>query len=79
MIDDVKKELEKDLKEVKDLKELYQLKIKYLSKNGLITKLNSSIKDVDPSERAEFGKKVNEVKVLFNICDKIHISTLIKE
>ena len=66
MIDDVKKELEKDLKEVKDLKELYELKIKYLSKNGLITKLNRSIKDVDPSERAEFGKKVNEVKVLFN-------------
>ena len=66
MIDDVKKELEKDLKEVKDLKELNDLKIKYLSKNGLITKLNSSIKDVDPSERAEFGKKVNEVKVLFN-------------
>ena len=66
MIDDVKKELEKDLKEVKDLKELNDLKIKYLSKNGLITKINSSIKDVDPSERAEFGKKVNEVKVLFN-------------
>ncbi|MBR2711883.1 MAG: phenylalanine--tRNA ligase subunit alpha [Bacilli bacterium] len=66
MIDDVKKELEKDLKEVKDLKELNDLKIKYLSKNGLITKLNSSIKDVDPSERAEFGKKVNEVKVLLN-------------
>ncbi len=66
MIDDVKKELEKDLKEVKDLKELNELKIKYLSKNGLITKLNSSIKDVDPSERAEFGKKVNEVKELFN-------------
>ena len=66
MIDDVKKELEKDLKEVKDLKELNDLKIKYLSKNGLITKLNSSIKDVDPSERAEFGKKANEVKVLFN-------------
>ena len=66
MIEDVKKELEKDLKEVNDLKELNELKIKYLSKNGLITKLNSSIKDVDPSERAEFGKKVNEVKVLFN-------------
>ena len=66
MIDDVKKELEKDLKEVKDLKELNELKIKYISKNGLITKLNSSIKDVDPSERAGFGKKVNEVKVLFN-------------
>ena len=66
MIDDVKKELEKDLKEVNDLKELNELKIKYLSKNGLITKLNSSIKDIDPSERAEFGKKVNEVKELFN-------------
>lgn len=66
MIEDIKKELEKDLKEVKDLKELNDLKIKYLSKNGLITKLNSSIKDIDPSERAEFGKKVNEVKVLFN-------------
>ena len=66
MIDDIKKELEKDLKEVKDLKKLNDLKIKYLSKNGLITKLNSSIKDVDPSERSEFGKKVNEVKNLFN-------------
>ena len=66
MIDDVKKELEKDLKEVNDLKELNELKIKYLSKNGLITKLNSSIKDIDPSERSVFGKKVNEVKTLFN-------------
>ena len=67
MIEEVKKELEKDIKKSNITKnELNDLKIKYLSKNGLITKLNSGIKDVPPEERGKYGKKVNEVKSEFN-------------
>ncbi|MBQ6477006.1 MAG: phenylalanine--tRNA ligase subunit alpha [Bacilli bacterium] len=67
MIEEVKKELEKDIKKSNITKsELNDLKIKYLSKNGLITKLNSGIKDVPPEERGKYGKRVNEVKSEFN-------------
>ena len=45
-IEEIKKEIEKDLENVKDLKELNELHVKYLSKKGIITELNSKIKDV---------------------------------
>ena len=67
MIEEVKKELNEDLKKTfQDAKALEELKVKYLSKNGLITKLNSSIKDVPNEEKREFGMKVNEIKNKFN-------------
>ena len=67
MIEEVKEKLNEDLKKTfQDAKALEDLKIKYLSKNGLITKLNSSIKDVPNEEKREFGMKVNEIKKEFN-------------
>jgi len=67
MIEEVKEKLSEDLKKsFQDLKSLEDLKIKYLSKNGLITKLNSYIKDVPNEEKREFGMKVNEIKNEFN-------------
>ena len=67
MIEEVKQKLNEDLKKTfQDTKSLEDLKIKYLSKNGLITKLNSSIKDVPNEEKREFGMKVNEIKNDFN-------------
>ena len=66
MIEEVKQKLEKDLNKDYGEKSLNELKIKYLSKNGLITKLNGEIKNIDPKDRKEFGMKVNELKNLFN-------------
>ena len=66
MIEEVRQKLEKDLNKDYDEKSLNELKIKYLSKNGLITKLNGEIKNIDPKDRKEFGMKVNELRNMFN-------------
>ena len=65
-IEDIKKEIEKDLDAVKDLKELNELHIKYLSKKGIITELNSKIKDVPSDKKKEFGMEVNSLRTYFN-------------
>ena len=65
-IEDIKKEIEKDLENVKDLKELNELHIKYLSKKGIITELNSKIKDVPNDKKKEFGMSVNSLRTYFN-------------
>ena len=63
-VETVRKELESDIKKVENLNDLNDLRIKYLSKSGLITKLNSEIKDA--TDKKAFGQAVNEVKNLFN-------------
>ena len=65
-IEDIKKEIEKDLSSVKDLKSLNELHIKYLSKKGIITELNSKIKDVSNDKKKEFGMSVNSLRTYFN-------------
>ena len=65
-IEDIKKEIEKDLSSVKDLKSLNELHIKYLSKKGIITELNSKIKDVPNDKKKEFGMEVNSLRTYFN-------------
>ena len=65
-MEDIKKEIEKDLGSVKDLKELNLLHIKYLSKKGIITELNSKIKDVPNDKKKEFGMGVNSLRNYFN-------------
>lgn len=64
------KELEKNIKE--DIKKLssQELKDKYLSNKGLLTTALKHIKDV--KDKAEYGKKVNELKNL--LTDKINRS-----
>ena len=65
-IEEVKKLLEENMNNVTSLNELNELKNKYLSKTGLITVLNSEIKNVPNEEKKEYGMKVNEVRNLFN-------------
>ena len=65
-IEDIKKEIEKDLENVKDLKELNEIHIKYLSKKGIITELNSKIKDIPNDKKKEFGMGVNSLRTYFN-------------
>ena len=66
-VEEVKRSIEEDLKEVSDLKTLNDLRVKYLGKKGLISELNSEIKNIPNEEKKEFGQKVNEVRNLFQI------------
>ena len=65
-IENIKKEIKKDLSSVKDLKSLNELHIKYLSKKGIITELNSKIKDIPNDKKKEFGMGVNSLRNYFN-------------
>lgn len=64
-MEDVKEALLEDEEKVSNLSELNDLRVKYLGKKGLITELNSEIKNVSNEEKKEFGKKVNELRELF--------------
>ena len=64
--EDIKKELDKDLVEITDMNKLNDLKVKYLGKKGIITELNSEIRNVPNEEKKEFGMKVNELRNRFN-------------
>ena len=64
-IKEVKELLEKDLVETDDLKVLDDLRVKYLGKKGLITELNSEIKNIPNEEKKEFGMLVNELRNTF--------------
>ena len=64
--EDVKKALDKDLVEIKDMNKLNELKVKYLGKKGIITELNSEIRNIPNEEKKEFGMKVNELRNRFN-------------
>ena len=59
-------EVNKIFDSVKTIDDLNKLKVDYLGKKGKITGLNSKIKDLPNEKKKEFGKKVNEVKTLFN-------------
>lgn len=65
-IKETKELLDKELKPVKTLNELNDLKVKYLGKKGIITELNSEIKNISNDEKREFGMKVNELRTRFN-------------
>lgn len=63
-MDNIKNEIEKDIKNVKTLNELNEVKVKYLGKKGVITELQTKIKDAE--NKKEYGMMVNEIKNHFN-------------
>ena len=65
-IEEIKKLIEEKIKNVNSLQELNELKVEFLGKKGLITEVNSMIRDIPNEEKKEFGMKVNEVRTLFN-------------
>ena len=54
------------LSNVSDIKALNDLKVEYLGKKGIITELNTGIKDVEPSQRKDYGMLVNTLRTSFN-------------
>ena len=65
-IEEIRELLKKDLVDSVDEKELNDLKVKYLGKKGIITELNSEIRNVPNEEKKEFGMLVNELRNTFN-------------
>ena len=59
------KKIDDDIKEIHTLQDLSELKVTYLGKKGIITNLNSKIKDLPNEEKKEYGQKVNEVRKHF--------------
>ena len=60
-----------ELLKVKDLKQLEDIRVKYLSRNGLISKLFDELKDASKEDKPLLGKSLNvlrnEVSEKFNL------------
>ena len=65
-IQEIKNNIDKSIGLVSNLKELNDLKVEYLGKSGIITELQSKIKEIPNEEKKEYGMKVNEVRTHFN-------------
>ena len=65
-IQQLKKELLEKFDAVKSMQELNDLKVLYQGKKGIITELNSGIKDVPAEEKKEYGMQVNVLREAFN-------------
>ncbi len=63
---EIKEKLKKDLIDTINEKDLNDLKVKYLGKKGLITELNSEIKNIPNEEKKDFGLEVNALRNEFN-------------
>ena len=61
-VNNIRKELEEDLKNTKNIVELSNLKVKYLGKKGLVTSLTANMKDLSIEEKKEVGRLSNELK-----------------
>lgn len=68
-ITEISRLLEQDKEKITNLTELNDFKTKYLGKKGLITELNSEIKNIPNEEKKEFGMMVNELR---NVCTKVY-------
>jgi phenylalanyl-tRNA synthetase alpha chain len=61
-ITSVSAEFDKDLSSVNVLKELEELRIKYLSRNGIVSGLFEKLKDVPKEEKPAIGNKLNALR-----------------
>ena len=83
-INEIKDGFYADIKSVASLKDLEDLRIKYFSRNGLVSQLFEQLKEVAKDEKPVLGKKLNllrnEVSSYFDeLKDKISSSHQTKE
>ena len=72
------KELTEKKENTKSLKEINDLKVEYLGKKGIITELQSKIKEIPNEEKKEYGIKLNKIRTSFNTLyeEKLNILNL---
>ena len=63
---DLMNQIQERINSVSNLQDLNNLKVEYLGKTGIITELQSKIKEIPNEEKKEYGMKVNEVRTYFN-------------
>lgn len=61
-INNIKENLEEDLKNISTSIDLANIKAKYLGKQGLVTELSSMLKDIPNEEKRSFGILLNNIK-----------------
>ena len=61
-IEEIKKEVEKKLKDLKDIRRLNELRIEYLGKKGQLTALLRGMGNISAEERPKMGALVNSAK-----------------
>ncbi len=61
-MENILKELKKELADINDEQALNEIRTKYLGKKGSITLLSSKIKDLPNEEKKEFGANLNKIK-----------------
>ena len=65
-IEEIKKSIDTDLEHITKQNELNDIKSKYLGKEGVITLLQSKIREIPNEEKKEYGIMVNEIRTYFN-------------
>ncbi|MBQ2872951.1 MAG: phenylalanine--tRNA ligase subunit alpha [Bacilli bacterium] len=65
-VQEICNQIKEKIDSVKTIQELNNIKVEYLGKNGIITELQSKIKEISNEEKKEYGMKVNEVRTYFN-------------
>ncbi|MBI3366794.1 hypothetical protein HY041_04175 [Candidatus Roizmanbacteria bacterium] len=63
---DIKKDFLNALEKLSSLDELGELIVSYLGRNGIINKLLQSISKLPVEKKKEFGKEINDLKLLIN-------------
>ena len=61
-MEDIIKNLKKEITSVKSIQDLSELKAKYLGKKGSISSLSLKMKEIASEEKKEFGMKLNKIK-----------------
>lgn len=61
-VEELKSNLLGELSIITSLQVLGEVKAEYLGKKGRITELSSMMRNLEPEERSEFGKSLNEIK-----------------
>jgi phenylalanyl-tRNA synthetase alpha chain len=68
----IKNDFLKELKSVNDQKSYEAIRIKYLGRKGLVQGLYKTLKDVQPEQRPEIGKEINDLReIIQNKLDQI--------
>lgn len=58
----IKENFIQEIYKINNIKDLNDIRVKYLGKKSPIVELMSKIKDINPDEKKEFGKNVNELR-----------------